>query len=300
MRIRDAANEYLVDIEVRGYSKKTIRTTKVKLDIFCRWCEEVEEIDDTEDIRLPIIKKYIAYMQKRGLKSTYVNGTGKSLKSFVQYCYNEDYGCFNTKGKWIYVKEKKPHVVAYTPKQARQLLAGCAGNSFLDLRDYCIIAMFLETGIRCQELYQLKVSDIHDDYFIVHGKNMKDRSVAITPFLKKAMMKYERARENYFELRPAESNYFLSYRGFAMTNSGIEAMFKRRSKLVEGGGVRISAHTCRHFWAQSQLKLGVLSIYEISRALGHESLQITETYLRSLSEADIVKAAKSSSVMMNI
>ena len=299
MRIRDAVKEYLVEIEIRGYSKKTLRTYGTKLDIFKRWCEEVEEIDDVEDIRFPVIKKYIAFMQRRGMKGTYINGTGKTLKSFINYIYEEGYGGFNTKGKWTWVKEQKPHVVAFTPRQARQLLAGCQGNTFTDIRDMCLITMLLETGIRCQELYQLKTSEIHEDYFIVHGKGNKDRSIAITPYLKKAMMKYERAKESYFALRHSENYYFLSFTGRQLTNSGIEHIIKKRGKLVEGD-VRISPHTCRHFWAQQQLKMGNMDIYSISRALGHENLQTTEIYLRSLSEKDVIKAAKSSSVLMNM
>lgn len=299
MKIKEAIKEYLVEIEIRGYSKKTLRTYGTKLNIFCRWCEEVEEIDDVEDIRLSTIKKYTQAMQRAGKAGSYINGTGKTLKSFITYIYDEGYGGFNTKGKWTWVKEKKPHIVAFTPKQARQLLAGCHGNTFADIRDMCIITMFLETGIRCQELYSIKNTDIHDDYFIVHGKGNKDRSIAITPYLKKAMMKYERVKENYFALRHSESYYFLSYTGKQLTNSAIEHMMKKRGKLIEGD-VRCSPHTCRHFWAQQQLKMGNMDIYSISRALGHENLHTTEIYLRSLSEKDVIRAAKSSSVLMNM
>lgn len=300
MEIKEAIEDYLVEIEVRGYSKKTIRTYGIKLNIFLRYCEE-QGVGDIDDVRLPLIKKFTQFMLQRGNKGTYINGCLKTIKSFCQYCYDEGYGAFNTKGgRWTsWVKEKKPHITAFNPKQVRALLAGCQGNKYTDMRDYCLIVMFLETGIRCAEAYGITMKDVHDGYIIVHGKGNKDRLVAVTPILKKAMLKYERARENYFALRPAEDYYFLSYTGKMLTNSGIEHIIKKRGELIEGD-VRISPHTLRHTFAQRQLKMGNVDIYTLSKMLGHEDISTTQIYLRSISDMDIVKMAKGSSVLMNM
>lgn len=301
MRIEEAISEYLVEIEIRGYSKKTIKTYKTKLNIFGRYCVEIEEIDDVDDIRLSTIKKYTQHMIRRGNKGTYINGSLKTLKSFIQWLNEEGYGGFNTRGgRWTWTKEKRPHIQAFTPKQVRQLLAGCQGTSYLDVRDMCIVVTFLETGIRCQELYSIKMEDIHDDYILIQGKGGKTRVVGITPVMKKYMIKYSRTRENYFELRPAEDYYFLSYTGRQMTNSAMEHMLKRRAKMVEGDDIRISPHTLRHTYAQQQLKIGNMDIYTLSRQLGHNDISITQIYLRSLSDDEVVKKAKSSSVLLNL
>ena len=61
--------------------------------------------------------------------------------------------------------------------------------------------------------------------------------------------------------------------------------------------VRVSPHTCRHFFAQQHVKMGT-DLYTISRLLGHENIQITQTYLKSLRDRDIVEIAKSRSVLM--
>ena len=51
-------------------------------------------------------------------------------------------------------------------------------------------------------------------------------------------------------------------------------------------GIRVSPHTCRHFFAQQQVKMGT-DLYTISRLLGHENIGITQTYLNSLRDSDI-------------
>lgn len=301
MQIKEAISEYLVEIEIRGYSKKTIKTYKVKLNIFGRYCEEIEGIDDVDDIRLAVIKKYTQHMLRKGNKGTYVNGSLKTIKSFVQWLNDEGYGGFNTRGgRWTWTKEKRPHITAFNPKQVRQLIAGCQGTSFLDIRDMAIVVVFLETGIRCQELYSIRPDDIKDDYIIIKkGKGGKERVVAITPVMKKYMMKYDRVRANYFELRPAEDYYFLSYTGKQLTNSGIEHMLKKRGKMVEGD-LRISPHTLRHTYSQQQLKIGNMDLYTLMRQLGHSDISVTQQYLNSLSDDAVVKKARSSSVLLNL
>ena len=70
------------------------------------------------------------------------------------------------------------------------------GNDFFSIRDTAIITTFIETGIRCAELYSIQPKDINEDYIIIrNGKNHKERFVGITPFLKKALLRYDRCRE---------------------------------------------------------------------------------------------------------
>ena len=63
--------------------------------------------------------------------------------------------------------------------------------------------------------------------------------------------------------------------------------------------MRISLHTFRHFFAVQSLKQG-RNLYSISTQLGHENLQITAIYLKTLAQEDAVKMAKSNSVLMNM
>ena len=298
MKLNAAIKDYLIEIEIRKYTPRTIRTYQVKLNIFARYCAEEADIEEVDDLTIGVIKQFTQYMMKRGLKGTYINGCLKTIKSFIQYCYEEDYGGFNTKrGGFKWVKEERPVIRAFSNRDVKRMLDNCRGGDFLDIRDTAILTLLFETGVRCLEAISIKRSDIHDDFIVINGKNHKQRVVPITPVLRKALLRYDRVKESYFTFKAIEEYYFLSYRGKRLTNSGMEHMIKRRGKGIEG--IRVSPHTCRHFFAQQQIKMGT-DLYTISRLLGHENISITQIYLNSLKDSDIIKIAKQNSVLMNL
>lgn len=301
MKVTAAIKDWLVECEIRRYTPKTLKGYKTNLNIFQRYCEEELEITDMDEIDMTVIKRFTQKMIQKGYKGTYVNGLLKTIKSFIQYCYEEEYGGFDTRKRGFkWVKEETPVIKPFTPKDVRQILKNCIGNDYLTIRDAAIITTFVETGIRCWELCCIKPQDIHEDYIvIVNGKNHKSRLVGITPVLKKALLRYERVKENYFSYKNPEEYYFLSQNGRQLTNSAIEHLIKRRAEGVDATKVRISPHTFRHFFAVQSLKQG-RDLYSISTQLGHENLQITSIYLKTLQQEDVVKMAKSSSVIMNM
>lgn len=297
MKISTALREYLVEIEVRKYTPKTIRGYRNNLNLFLRFCEEEAGIEETEDITIATIRQFTKFMFSRGCRSTYVNGLLRTIKVFVQYCYDEGYGGFNTRKVFKWCKEDKPIIVAFRPSDVRKMLQSCKGYSFLPIRDTAILTLLFETGIRCWELCCIRKEDIHDDFIVINGKNHKQRVVPITPILHKAMLKYELVAEQYFTLKNTDDYYFLSYHGKQLTNSAVEHIVKRHGEGIEG--VRVSPHTCRHFFAQQQVKMGT-DLYTISRLLGHENIHITQTYLNSLRDEDVIKIAKQKSVLMSM
>lgn len=297
MRMDLAVKDYLVDIEIRKYSPRTVQSYKLKLRQLVQFCESIG-VDDTDELTMGVIKQFTHHMMSKGNKGSYINGILKTTKSFIQYCYNEDYGGFNTRNKsFKWVKEEKAVIRAFTPRDVKALLQNCKGVDFLSIRDTAILTTFFETGIRCFELCQIKKEDIREDFILINGKNSKQRVVPITPILKKALMRYDRVREEYFRYKSTDEYYFLSFSGKMLNNGAVDYMIKRRGKGIEG--IRVSPHTCRHFFAQQQIKMGT-DIYTISRLLGHENIAITQIYLTSLQDSEIVRIAKGNSVLMNM
>lgn len=297
MLIKSAAKEYLVEIEVRKFTPKTIRSYRNNLNLFLRYCDEVAGVETMDELTLAVVRKFTLYMVEKGKKGSYINSLLKVAKAFIQYCYDEGYGGFNTRKNFKWCKQDKAVIMAFTPDDVRAMLKTCKGYGFLQLRDAAILTMLFETGIRCWELCCVKASDIHDDFIIINGKNHKQRVVPITAMLRKAMLKYDMAKENYFALKNTDDYYFLSFHGRQLTNCAVEHIVKRHGEGVSG--IRVSPHTCRHFYAQQQVKMGT-DLYTISRLLGHENIQITQTYLNSLRDDDIIKISKQRSVLLNM
>lgn len=297
MKIETAVREYLIEIEVRKYTPRTIKGYRTNLNLFLRFCKEKSMIEKVEDISLGVVKQLTQFLTGQGKKGNYVNTILKTVKSFIQYCYEEDYGGFNTKKNFKWCKEEKPVIITFQPVHVKQMLQDCNGYDFISVRDKAILSILFETGIRCLELCCIQPEDIHDDFIIIKGKNHKQRVVPITPLLQKALLKYNAVAKNYFDLKHTEDYYFLSFHGRKLTVEGVEHIVKRHGSGIEG--IRVSPHTCRHFFAQQQVKMGT-DLYTISRLLGHENISITQTYLNSLRDEEVIQIAKGKSVLMNL
>lgn len=297
MKIEEAIQEYLIEIAVRRYTPKTQRGYRTNLNLYLHFCREQLGLEEMDGVTLGSVKQFAQYMNQLGRKGTYINGLLKTIKSFIQYCYEEGLGGVSTKRGFQWCKEEKPVIMAFQPNQVRSMLRDCSGNDFLSVRDKAILTMFFETGIRCWELCCIQKADIHEDFVVIQGKNHKQRVVPVTAILQKALLRYDRVVKNYFALKEPEPYYFLSFHGRQLTNSAVEHIVKRHGKGIEG--IRVSPHTCRHFFAQQQVKMGT-DLYTISRLLGHENIRITQTYLNSLRDEEEIEIAKQKSVLMHI
>lgn len=92
MKMQSAVEEYLVEIEVRKYTPKTIRSYRCNLNLFLRFCAEKLHVETVEALTPAVVRQFSRCMSEAGRKGTYINGVLKSIKSFIQYCYEEGYG----------------------------------------------------------------------------------------------------------------------------------------------------------------------------------------------------------------
>jgi len=163
MRLEAAKKDYLTEIEIRKYSPKTVRAYNNNLDLFLRFCKDQAGVDDIEMLTPVVVRQFTKFMVDKGREGTYINRLLKSIKSFIQYCYDEEMGGFNTKNSFRWVKEEKPIIQTFRPEHVRAMLNDCRGRDFLSVRDRAILTMLFETGIRCWELCCLKPEDIDLD-----------------------------------------------------------------------------------------------------------------------------------------
>lgn len=133
------------------------------------------------------------------------------------------------------------------------------------------------------------------------AQRIKERIVQISSMLKKIMIKYERARDEYIKDSIIKDDaYFLSYRGKRMTGEAIERIVKICGKEAKiRSEIRCSQHTCRHYFAQAQLRNG-LDVYSLSRLLGHETVDITKRYLQGIKDNQILELSVKTSPLMNL
>ncbi len=166
-----------------------------------------------------------------------------------------------------------------------RLLASVDGKN--RQRDYAILVVFLNTGIRLSELVGINLADIHDNRLRVLGKGDKERIV----YLNEACLE---AIQAYMRVRPVDGvidkkALFLSNRKTRISHQMVQSLVK---KYVEKAGLdtqRFSTHKLRHTAATLMFQNGV-DIRVLKEVLGHENLGTTQIYTH-LGKAQLEEAA---------
>lgn len=322
----DIVKEFLdYHSSTRNHSIRTIDEYFLDLRMFFRFLKqerdpELKKVDfnsiDIKDVDLAFIKSI----------------TYKDLNSFVVFL-TRDRDCVQIKGKGITPKsrsrkistirsffrflEVKRHYIDYNPvadyefpklkktdpsflslKNSIKLLDSISGKN--KERDYAIITLFLNCGLRISELCGLNLESIQENQVKVHGKGNKDRTL----YLNNACLT---ALQDYLAVRPIASGrdrnaLFLSSHKTRISRATVHQLVKKH--IGEAGLDRstLSAHKLRHTAATLMLQSGV-DVRTLQEVLGHNNLSTTQIYthvtnesLRAASEAtplsDIKRAKK--------
>jgi site-specific recombinase XerD len=167
------------------------------------------------------------------------------------------------------------------------------GIDELEETNHVVIKGYIEflTNKGLSETYinsNLKISDIRNTYINILGKGKKIRHVPITATINKYLLRYLRIRKEYIK---DKHNYDTEY--LLLSQKGKKLTVEAVERVVLNCGIncnvreeiRISPHTCRHYYAQSQLKNGC-DLFIVSRLLGHSKIDVTKRYLLSMERDD--------------
>lgn len=300
MFLQDVIKEFIFEIKLRNYSERTIKGYKNNILKFARYMKNEFEIVEIEEISHVHIKSYLNFLKGNGLTEVYINTILKNLRSFYKYCFTEGY-CLNVALKVGWLRERKTIIKTFSDDEIRKMMDVYNYSSYIHARNKCIMAILIDTGIRNFELCQLKITDIRETVIYIMGKGKKERVAPISPYLKKIMIKYERIREGYLKNNILHyDNYFLSYRNKPLTTEAVERIVRLcGEKANVNKNIRCSPHTCKHYFAQAQLRNG-LDVYSLSRLLGHENVTITKRYLQGLKDKEVLELGMKSSPLMNL
>jgi len=182
----------------------------------------------------------------------------------------------------IGVITKSPTTGIETPKRernGRQVLRSDEYTKMLSLaganpRDYAILQVFLQTGIRVSELAHLTTEDIDfiKPAITVRGKGSVEREIALEKKGIHALKSYLAVRGEHFTKR-----VFLNYQGEPISERGIRKLvvkYRREAGITK----KASCHTLRHTFATCKAEKGVPA-YQLQQWLGHANLNTTQIYI---------------------
>ena len=146
-------------------------------------------------------------------------------------------------------------------------------------RDYCIITLFLNCGMRVSELCGIKISDfnLQTKQLRLLGKGNKERQIYINDACVDAIKAYLNVRKPTEKIQ-YKNHLFLSKNGQALTPRRVEQIVSECIKLAGLDGKGISPHKLRHTAATLMYQHGNVDIRVLKEILGHETIATTEIY----------------------
>ncbi|HHY64522.1 MAG TPA: tyrosine recombinase XerC, partial [Clostridiaceae bacterium] len=275
-------------ITIKNKSLKTVSEYHYDLRTFLRYIKvtkhNADEKDfkniDVKDITIDDIKKidltdlysFMAFTS-RELDNTAVTRARKvaSLKSFYKYLH--------TKVKLI---DYNPAAELETPKHVKRLPKYLNLNESIQLlqsvnskknaaRDYAILVLFLNCGLRLSELVGINVNSIRGDTLTVIGKGNKERTVYLNKACQDAIAAYMAERSKLKTIRDPKA-LFLSERKTRISPKTVQYLVK---KYIQAAGLdpdKYSPHKLRHTAATLMYKHGNVDIRALQAILGHESI----------------------------
>ncbi len=278
---------------IRGKSVNTVQVYFYDIRVFLRFMklhrnlvDKKTEFDDIQitDIDVPFIQSislsdlyaFMAYVSNDRDNSSYARARKvASLKSFFKY--------LTYKAKLLDTNPatelESPKILKRLPRylnieESKQLLNSVEGQ--FSERDYAIITIFLNCGLRLSELVGINLSNIKGTVLSVIGKGDKERSVPLNNACIKALEDYMRVRPNNGV--KDRNALFLSERRQRISKESVQKIVKKYIKSAGLDPERYSTHKLRHTAATLMYKYGNVDIRALQELLGHESIATTQIY----------------------
>lgn len=287
--------DYLLYMQtVKGKSPKTVDEYYTDLRTFFRFIKLnrglvssstlFEEIK-VDDVDLELIKsvtlqdayEFMNYlMRDRNNNASTRSRKTSSLKSFFDYLTVKKHLLDKDPVKELETPKRKKSLPKYlTLEQSLELLNAVDGIH--KERDYCIITLFLNCGLRLSELVGLNVTDIRPDGTArVLGKGNKERIIYLNSACVDAISEYLRVRP--MDNVKDRNALFISSHLKRMSPKTVQALVYKYLEKIGLDAQGYSCHKLRHTAATLMYQHGNVDIRVLKEILGHENLGTTEIY----------------------
>lgn len=295
---------------IRGHSRKTVDEYFLDLRNYFRFLKiqkgkvpRITELEDIsiEDVDLELVASatltdvyaYMSYLSRDRARfpnsSTTEYGLGPASRARKVAAIRSFYNYLTSKARLL---SENPMLDLDAPKLKKSLPRYLDFDSSLALlesvdgpfrdRDYCILTLFLNCGLRISELIGLNLTDVREDSIRVLGKGNKERILFLNDASKAAIADYLEVRSNGGVID--KNALFISRRKTRITKSAVEKLVKRHLTAAGLDSAQYSPHKLRHTAATLMLQNGV-DVRTLQELLGHEHLNTTQIYTHVESDA---------------
>lgn len=295
-------------LTIKGRSKNTVNSYYTDLKLFFRFLKvyykkygfDMESFDEIpiDDIDINFIKniktddiyEFLFFLSNVRHNESKARARKVScLKSFFKYLqFNEKSIDENPVDGLDSPKIKKSLPKYLDLEQSTQLISNISGK--YKERDFLIITLFLNCGLRLSELVALNVEDILNNPVKITGKGNKERQIYLNQFGLKALDAYLKVRNEIKSTSPA---LFLSRNQNRISKRRVQKIVEENLKKNNLDG--FSVHKLRHTAATLMFQYGDVDVRTLQEILGHESLSTTQIYTH-VSNSQVKEALESNPI----
>lgn len=295
-RTQKTVDEYICDLRI---FMKYIIASREDLPVLGDEFESISlscvTADFIDGIKTSEIYDYQLYMRNdRGISARSLARKMSAIKSLYKYATVAAHICKNNPAKDVegaFIRNSSPKFL--TLEESAHLLdtINSDARSCTRLRDYAMILLFLNTGLRLSELVMINIEDFDREMTRINviGKGRKERVVYINPACRQAIVEYLEERREVNCIEKGKHPLFLSTRDKRISNNAVQ---KRVQKYLTDAGFeykKLSTHKLRHTAATLMYREGGVDVRVLQEILGHEQLNTTQIYTHVVNE-DIERA----------
>lgn len=286
---------FLSAIKADGKSDCTVKSYRLDLTDFEQYL--CENSIDVKDMHYSDLREWLNSLEDRALSPATRARKVSTIKAFFKYLCRMEVIDRNPAESLDAPKipKKQPKVISMDSAKDLLSLGNCSSGEEKHMtffRDYTIVATFLFTGVRREELSNIRLSDVKmdDGTILIHGKGNKERIVYINDTLHAILSEYLGYYRDVFKTAHESVYLFPSIKAEKMNVSSINRVV---NKAFEAAGIKekgVSAHILRKRFATT-IFANTGDIATTSKMLGHSSPTVTMRYVR-IDEDAMRSAAK--------
>ncbi len=267
-----AIERFLRTQEGRNRSPQTLRAYRSDLTQLAAWLRQDNPLlVDPADVTNDDLNAFLADLGRRGLSGVSRARKLAAIREFYRFLTLAGIVEQSPVDGIDTPKREKRGRTYLTPEEYNRLLVTAGGHP----RDFCILTLFLQTGIRISELCELRLEDIDLTASTLHvrvGKGMASRTIELE---KKAL----RSLKTWLSRREASpyDRLFLNRDGEPLKEWGVRDLLEKY-RVQAGITKKVTPHSLRHTFASAKAQSGV-SPFQLKEWLGHARLDTTSIYV---------------------
>lgn len=264
----------------RQYSKNTIISYKNDINKLIQFLDQ-EDLGELLTVSNRIAKFYVTHLYNQYTPKSILRKIS-AVRSLYDFLVEEEIITLNPFEFVVLPKVSKKLPKFIYPREMSDFLDHIDMSTPLGKRNRAIFEIFYASGLRAQELVDLKLTDI--DYLnktlLIHGKGNKERIVPIHEVAIDTIKQYLLKARPDLAVRSKEDtdSMFLNFRGKPLTTRGVNLILEHELER-QSSTLKISPHSFRHSFATHLINNGV-DLRVVQELLGHESLSTTQIYTK--------------------